>query len=197
MRASVIALLAAAGGLVLAGCLGSPAPLPSSPTPQAPPDDGANAAPAPPAPEAPKLPGYLVYPFTGKITAAVGNDQIAYLSPTGSQDPHVFHFNVSSGAIAIVAELAWDNSVNDLDLTVGSPSCDHLTKGTCLTAGGGSPGQGDTPVKLVIKDQGQLNETGDWTLAVWAKDAVNQDFRAAVTVFYLLPPPDNYSALPK
>lgn len=198
MRLALLPLALAVGALALAGCIGSPA----APGPQG---EGTNPTSGEgPAGESPELrpvdvdptvqPRLQQYPFSGKITAGAGSQMVGYVSPTGSADPHLFGFVVDQGAVAIVAELAWDQPLMDLDLLLNAPSCDATGAGTCLTQGDGMPGQGDSPVMLIVTGDA-LAEVGDWTLGIWAKDGANVEFRTVVTVFYGDMPPDGYTAL--
>lgn len=183
--------------LALAGCLGSPAPEPVQP--EQPASGERLQAPTHPVEAAPAEPGRIgkeVFPFSGKMTTGVGAGGVGYLSPTGSLDPHQFAFPVDAGAVAIVAELAWDNRAMDLDIALNAPSCDPtMGSGACVFADGGSPGAGDSPVRIVLQDPAALNETGEWRITIWAKSAVNVDFRTVVTVFYGLPPSADYTGL--
>jgi hypothetical protein len=194
MRAApLLALVLVVAPLALAGCIGSSAP-PSTETTQADPPN--RPAPRVDLPEEEPAAVMVVYPFAGKITASAGASQVGYVSPTGSVDEHVFLFPVQVGTTAIVAELSWPTPVHDLDLELGTPDCDStMGTGTCVFSEGGMPGAGDSPVKIVFDDPQILANAGDWKLLVWAKDAVNTEFTAAVTVFYAGAPAADYTAI--
>lgn len=191
----LLALVLVVAPLAFAGCIGSPEPAPPAeqPTAQAlPPTTTVDVN-----QEEAQGPAMVVFPYTGKITAGAGVAQVGYVSPTGSMDAHIFHFAVAEGAVAVVAELAWSNPVHDLDLEIGTPDCDTtMGSGMCVFANGGNPGSGDSPVRIVIADAAMLAKTGEWKMLVWAKDALNADFTATASVFYGVPPADDYTALP-
>lgn len=186
-------------GAAFAGCVGAPEPV-ADPGPE-PLDrgDGGAATTTPSGPDdAPPAPAPTVaaYPYSGKLTAAAGAPDVGYLSPTGGQDPHVFAFQVGSGAQGLVVELRWADRMHDLDLEVAAPGCDGNTGvGPCLFADGGSPGSGDSPVRFEVTDPEMLAMSGDWRLMVWAKNAVNADFDGVISIFYNAPPAPGYTAL--
>ncbi|HEV8359597.1 MAG TPA: hypothetical protein VGR28_03980 [Candidatus Thermoplasmatota archaeon] len=195
MRAPLLALLLASLALVVAGCVGSPQPGPSEP-------ESPTADLAPPvadvaAPESEQLKvGIVVLPFEGKLTVAAGAQGVGYVTPTGNSDAHAFSFPVEEGATAIIAELAWADTTQDLDLELGTPDCDTTAgEGVCAFADAGQAGAGDSPIKLVFTDPEVLQNVGDWKLLVWGKNAVNAEFRGAITVFYNMLPQDDYTAL--
>lgn len=189
--------LGLASALLLAGCFG-PAPEPEAEP--APTSGEVGSAPEMVAvsPEEAGLvqaPRRSVFPYEGRITAGTGAPGVGYVAPAGASDPHIFAFNVTEGAVALVAELRWESPMHDLDLELAAPGCDVTTgSGTCFWMQDGGPGAGDSPVRLMVNDA-ELLAPGNWTLYVWAKDALNTAFDGAVSVFYGLQPSHDYTAL--
>jgi hypothetical protein len=205
MRALLVVALTALASAALAGCIGTSATAPTEqgPTPTGGAEAGAGAAPgsiatgagAASGSEAPEA-WMEVYPFQGRITLGVGAAGAGYFSPTGTEDPHLFFFNVQPGATAIVAEMRWADATQDLDLELLAPSCDPNTgDGGCIFVDGGTIGRGDSPVRFVLTDAALLAMDSDWGVAVWAKNAVQVPFEAAITVFYGGMPADEYTAM--
>ncbi|MCA1813182.1 MAG: hypothetical protein LC624_04430 [Halobacteriales archaeon] len=198
MRARLAFAVLATGAVLLAGCLGSSSPPSNEPVRPA---NGGDAQVAQPeagsggVAQAPPVQQLVVYPFKGHLTTSLGAQGVGYLSPTGAQDTHGWNFAVDHEAVAIVAELRWADKMQDLDLQLGSPNCDSTTgTGTCVFADDGQPGAGDSPTKIVFTNADALKQAGAWKVFVWAKDAVNADFDASVTVFYGVGPADDYTA---
>lgn len=196
MRLALPAVALVSAALLLAGCFGPSAPLEREPAPTA--GDAAVPEMVPVSPEEAGLapqPRVTKYPYEGRITGT-GAPGVGYLAPAGAADPHIFAFNVTEGAVALVAELRWESPMHDLDLELAAPGCDVTTgSGACFWVQDGSPGAGDSPVRFVLTDAATLAQPGDWTLYVWAKDAVNTAFDGAISVFYGLGPSDDYTAL--
>lgn len=197
MRAPLAAALLALA-VALAGCLGSPTVTPD-PTPTAgpAPEDFPELVPVT-AEEAGIVapPRISTWPFEGHLTAAAGMSGFGYVTPTGSQDNHAYLFQVEPEAVTMIVELRWADRMADLDLELAAPGCDTTSGvGPCLFAQDGAPGSGDTPLRFVVTEPAVLNLTGDWELYVWAKSAVNADFDGVISVFYGLPPSEDYTAL--
>lgn len=196
MRPSWPALLVACGALALAGCTaGPPAPGPEpAPTSE---DAGEPPVVTTLVPEAPAAPDPYIwtYPYEGRISGA-GAPGLGYFAPLGNQETHAYLYAVPAGATAMVVELAWSDFNMDLDLEAVPPDCDVITGGgSCVYVQGGAPMAGDTPVRLLITDPALLNQTGDWGLYVWAKNAVNTPFHGAISIFFGIAPSDDYTAL--
>lgn len=204
MRAIVLAALASFP--LLAGCAD-----PGSPTSadEAGPGGTAGAAPADAALRAP------VVTVTQEGRADV--EVAAWIA--GPQDSHGWEleFKVEEGATGVVAELAWADAVQDLDVLLDAPGDCFDQVGfpegaaTCIAdvfvADGdygtwwnqdGHAGAPDNPARIAI-GQADIERWGDgtWSLVVWTKDAnVQLGFTVYASVIYDGSDPATFSAIP-
>lgn len=168
MRPTAFPLAAAAAlaaALALAGCVSGPSAEPASA----------------PAAEPP-----TVLRGEGMVTAS------GPMVAVGSQG---FPFRVESNVTLLLAEIQWEDPVQDLDLALASPSAgmtgtaqnfDHVAEG-------GSPGAPDSPHGLTV----EAPETGDWQASAFANGAgAAVSYRLAITLFHgEATVPGGYSAL--
>lgn len=202
MRSLLVALMLTVGAVAFSGCLGAPEAASDQPRPTAQDDAGKDFPEMVPitAEEAGIVapPRIAVYPFEGRITVGAGMPGVGYATPAsgGGRDAHIYAFVVEPEAVGIIVELRWADPMTDLDLELAAPGCDTTTgMGPCLFAQGGAPGAGDSPVRFVVTEPAVLSQSGNWTMSVWAKNAANAQFDGVVSVFYGLPPSEDYTAL--
>lgn len=122
------------------------------------------------------------FPFHGHLTLGVSTP-IYYIAPLTELDSRYHPFDVYDDATLIVVEVAWANSIYDLDIQVVPPSCDSAVSG-CYFNSNGTYLKGDSPVRFEVNDYELLQETGVWAVIIWAKDGVNVDYDGVTTVNY-------------
>lgn len=128
------------------------------------------------------LPQTQLFAGNLKLAAGAANN---YAFPTNSVEPIEFTATVPANATALVVELRWTNAANDLDVILYGPE----DKRTFLD--GGSPGAGDSPMKVVLA-QGEF-PTGDVLFRVVAKASVAESFELAVTPFEGIVPAEDFT----
>ena len=111
---------------------------------------------------------------TGMITAsgpvlAVGGESLA--------------FSVGSNVTLLYAEISWDDSVQDIDLALASPSAGMT--GTAQNfdyiVQAGSPGAPDSPHSFTLATP----EAGAWQASAFANGAATMlEYRLAITLFH-------------
>lgn len=161
----------------------------------------------------------LVYHIEGYTELAV----FAGLPAPGSQGGPVLRFNTTENLTAVVLEVAWNDTVQDLDAALSAdvngicfdpPNCVHplsSLSGTAYTSFGdfynqnGTVGDPDSPSRIVVKGlalQDVLDECAspcEWGAGALTKGKgpwVQVSWNLWVTVFYNEEPPSSYTAVP-
>jgi len=204
---SAVAALALTGALLLAGCTGSsPEPAPTNggnngnnPTPTSGgnpggPGNGTGPGNHTTGGNATNITaGITVFAFNGQLTLSGGAPQVVYVNAgvlPGLDHPGA-PFHVDEGASAIYVELVWSDKTMDLDMFLDS----DLNGTSVAQSVGGTHGSGDPPAIIQFEDASKL-ASGDWQVRVFAKDAVNTQYKGAISVFYGGEPiPPGYTAL--
>lgn len=128
-------------------------------------------------------------------TVLRGEGQITASGPVVAVGGTPMTFSVAPNATLLLAEIAWDDPVQDINLALASPSAgmtgtaqnfDHVAEG-------GSPGMPDSPHSLAVASP----ETGDWQASAFANGGgANVEFRIAVTLFHgETTVPEGYTAI--
>lgn len=106
-----------------------------------------------------------------------------------------FTFPVAANVTLLLAEIQWEDPVQDLDLALASPSAG--TTGTAQNfdhrAEGGAPGAPDSPHQLAV----EAPETGDWQATAFGNGGgAMVEYRLAITLFHgETAVPDGYTGL--
>lgn len=179
------------------------------------------ADPAPAAPESPNLQEraqdgrVLAETFhgSGEVGAGVATWFAGHVAADGDQLP----FKVRDGATAVVVELAWNDTVQDMDaMLLAANGCfdrhgfpDFLA--TCLADvvvadgsqgtwwnKGGAIGMPDSVSRIVVDGEAlAAGGTGEWLAYAWTKDAnVGLAFHVYATVLYDGRDPATFTAVP-
>jgi hypothetical protein len=155
VRAAALLPAALAAALCLAaGCL---APRP----------EGGEEAAAWPPPTVLRTGGLVV--ASGPMVAVPGGDTYA--------------FAVAANVTLLLAEIRWDDPVQDLDLALASPSAGGAGRVQNFdhAASGGSPGSPDSPHSLEV----DVPETGEWRASAFGNGAAAAvEYRLALTLFH-------------
>lgn len=202
--------------LLAAGCAE-----PSAPAAPGPADAGPDPSPA--VPDKPTLVEAVVAE-DGRLQRAtfhgeghVGAEAVTYLAGPMDTEGWQLEFPVAAGATAVVVEVAWNDTVQDLDAVLGGANgCfDHVPfpefVAECMvdlvrgdgTYGywwnkEGSVGMPDSPSRIVATGP-QLQDAGEgtWTAYIWSKDVnVELGFHIFATVLYDGTDPAAVSVIP-
>jgi hypothetical protein len=128
-------------------------------------------------------------------TVLHGEGQVTASGPMVAVSGEPYGFDVGGNVTLLLAEIQWEDPVQDLDLALASPSA--ATTGGVQTfdhvAEGGSPGAPDSPHRLAV----EAPETGDWQATAFGDGASAMvPFTLAITLFHgETSVPDGYSAL--
>ena len=130
-------------------------------------------------------------------TVLVSEGQVVASGPmvaVGGADG-AYAFSVDPSVTLLLAEIQWEDPVQDIDLALASPSAGMT--GTAQNfdhqAEGGSPGAPDSPHRLAV----EAPEPGDWQATAFANGAGTMvEYHLAITLFHgETAVPDGYSAL--
>lgn len=128
-------------------------------------------------------------------TVLLSEGQVAASGPVVAVGGDSYPFSVDPSVTLLLAEIQWEDPVQDIDLALASPSAgtvggaqnfDHQAKG-------GSPGMPDSPHRLLV----EAPEPGDWQATAFADGAgAMVTYHLAITLFHgETAVPDGYSAL--
>lgn len=176
--------------LVAAGCLGGGAePVERTATPPT------TIVPDTPEGETPEPMGPMVATFDGAI-AGVGAPEVGYFTLSGT---NLFDFEVHDNTTALIVEVAWD-ATDKLDVQVDVP-IEYCTApdpvGLLLACDAPDPDDdGDSPARIVVTDAEMLQQVGEWTVGVWARQSPSEvPFAVYVTQFHETAPTEDYTAI--
>lgn len=214
---SVAAMVVCVVGLALAGCLGDEA----APDP---PGTSPADSPADPAPDSAEGAVEATLAADGRVLRAtfasrgrMGVEVAPGIAGPQDSDGWQLRFPVEAGATAVVVEVAWNDTVQDLDAYLAGakdcydrvpfPDMAVVCLGDLVAADGtyglwwnrdGAVGQPDSPSRIVATGA-QLADagTGTWQAHTWAKDAsADLEFHVFATVLYDGSDPAAFTAVP-
>ncbi|MHB8605732.1 MAG: hypothetical protein ACYDCK_10810 [Thermoplasmatota archaeon] len=206
----LLAVLALAAAIVAAGCVGAKTQTPASSAPAA--STAASGAVSRNASASPaamntsgmgaasmQAPHVVTRVWNGTITGAgYGNEEnrVCCFYQGGPTDVNTqLNVSIGPGASFLRITLAWADAMSDLDLQVIAPDFQENTipvNGSGVTThtghywinDNGTYAAGDSPARVQVASPDAFAKSGDWSITVGAKNAVQLPFTVTVQVWY-------------